>query len=85
MWFFSLPSRVRILELKVSNIMDELTDIKAALDQVQQAATAAADEISKLASEIANLQGVDPVARAAIVDQATTIAKSLNDAAAAGG
>ena len=85
MWFFSLLSRVRILELKVSNIMDELTDIKAALDQVQQAATAAADEISKLASEIANLQGVDPVARAAIVDQATTIAKSLNDAAAAGG
>jgi hypothetical protein len=85
MWFFSLPSRVRILELKVRNIMDELTDIKAALDQVQQAATAAADEISKLASEIANLQGVDPVARAAIVDQATTIAKSLNDAAAAGG
>ena len=85
MWFFSLPKRVRILELKVSNIMDELTDIKAALDQVQQAATAAADEISKLASEIANLQGVDPVARAAIVDQATTIAKSLNDAATAGG
>jgi hypothetical protein len=85
MWFFSLPKRVRILELKVSNIMDELTDIKAALDQVQQAATAAADEISKLASEIANLQGVDPVARAAIVDEATTIAKSLNDAAAAGG
>ena len=85
MWFFSLPSRVRILELKVSNIMDELTDIKSALDQVQQAATAAAEEISKLASEIANLQGVDPVARAAIVDEATTIAKSLNDAAAAGG
>jgi hypothetical protein len=85
MWFFSLPKRVRILELKVSNIMDELTDIKSALDQVQQAATAAAEEISKLASEIANLQGVDPVARAAIVDEATTIAKSLNDAAAAGG
>ena len=56
---------------------DNLADVKTVLDNVQAGVNAVGTDVTNLLAKVAALQGVDPTARQAILDEGNAIVTKL--------